>query len=133
MATLDELATRIATAGSLTVGEDCFKGTMPAEPDFCAAVAEYGGLSPDFEFDATGITGDHPRVQVIVRGAPDDYATPRAKAETIYRNLATVAGDTLSSTKYFDITPLQPPFKMMQDKNGRYVIAFNCQIWKALS
>jgi hypothetical protein len=133
MTTLDELGSFIANAAGLTVGEDCFKGTMPATPDVCAAIAEYGGLSPRYVFGTSGIADDMPRVQVLVRGTVDDYAGPRALAETIYRALSNVANQTLSGTRYLAVTPLQPPYSLLQDDLDRYVVGFNCQIEKALS
>lgn len=133
MATLDEIATFVASACSLTVGTTLFKGAMPDTRDVCAAVYEYPGLGPEFVFGQAAISVEYPRVQVAFRGVKDDYATPRATAETAYRALAAAPPQSLSGTRYLRLLPLQAPFKRETDANGRIVIAFNVQLEKELS
>jgi chloramphenicol 3-O-phosphotransferase len=133
MATIDEIATFVASACSLTVGTDLFKGMLPPEPDEAACVYEYPGSAPDYVMGSASIDQENPRVQIVFRGERDDYETPRDTAETAYRALAAVANQSLSSTRYLNIEPLQSPFALGPDGNGRHRIAFNCQITKAVS
>lgn len=133
MATLDEMGVFLAAACSLTVGTTLFKGQLPATPDTCMAVYEYPGASPDFVFGRAAISVESPRVQVAVRGAKDDYSTPRATAETAYRAIAAAAPQSISSTRYLRMVPLQSPFQRERDEHGRVVIAFNVQLDKELS
>lgn len=131
---LDDLATLLATACSLTVGTTLFKGAMPATPDACLALIEYPGIGPDFVFGQAAIAQESPRLQVLCRGGRDDYETPRDVAETAYRALAAAQPQTIASTRYQRFLPLQAPFRLgAQDENGRYVIAFNVQVDKELS
>lgn len=68
MAVLDELATHLATQLSLTVGTNLFKGSMPASPDTCVVITEYGGSPPVIGFgNTTGVAIEYPHVQVRVR------------------------------------------------------------------
>lgn len=133
MATLDDIATFIASAATLTVGTNLFKGQMPMSPDACTAIHEYAGLPPDHVFGTTAIATEYPRVQIVCRGAVNDYQTPRATAETIYRALAAVTNQTLTSTRYQLFRPLQAPFLIGKDAVGRLLVGFNCQIMKELS
>jgi hypothetical protein len=133
MATLDEVAAFVATACSLTVASTLFKGTLPATPDACGAVYEYGGLPPRHIFGATPIAEESPRLQLAFRGAKNDYATPRALAETAYRALAAASAQSLSGTRYLTFEPLQPPFLLRRDENSRPIIGFSVQVTKELS
>lgn len=133
MAVLDEMATFIASACSLTVGATLFKGKLPATPDTCAAIYEYAGVGPDFVMGTAAISLEYPRVQIAFRGAKDDYSTPRTTAETAFRACAAAAPQSISSTRYLRMTPLQSPFQRERDDLGRVVIAFNVQLEKELS
>jgi len=134
MALLDEVATYLQdTVSAGTIGTSLFKGIMPTTPDVCVAVYEYGGLAPDHGFGTAAISVEYPRIQIVVRGAAQDYDGPRDRAETIYQALAKVANTTLSSTQYLSIDPIQSPFLLRRDANGRVEIVFNCQVIKGLS
>ena len=139
MAVLNEIATKLASLGVGTLGTTIHMGMMPETPDVCCAVYEYGGLAPGYGFGTAGIFVETPAIQVVCRGAKDDYATPRAAAQTAYIGLAAVEVTTLSSTGggtsalYYTIHPQQAPFMMQRDANGRVYIAFNCLCEKELS
>jgi hypothetical protein len=130
---IDEVAAFVASACSLTVGTTMFRHSMPDKPNACACVYEYPGLAPDFVLGQTAISTEYPRLQIAFRGAPNDHATPRALAETAYRACASASNENLSGTKYFELMPLQPPFKIRQDSNDRPVIGFSVAISKVLS
>jgi hypothetical protein len=70
---------------------------------------------------------EHLRVQVVCRGAVDDYATPRSLAEAIYKALAACGVRTLSGTQYFGLFPLQSPAPLKRDALGRWEMSFNVQ------
>lgn len=131
--TIDEIATFVATACSLTVGTTLFKASIPPSPDAAACVYEYPGLAPDYVMGSALISHEYPRVQLVFRGTKGDYETPRTTAETAYRAIAAVANQSLSSTRYLNIMPLQAPFSLGPDENGRPRVAFNCQLAKAVS
>jgi hypothetical protein len=132
--TLDDLASVVATACSLTLHVDLFPSQMPAQaPDVCAALYEYPGLSPVYTLGDAAPALERPRVQLAFRGAPRDYEGPRATAELAYQALAATANTSLSGTRYLEVTPLQPPFLLRRDELSRPVIGFNVQISKELS
>ena len=126
MSVLDDIAARIATAISGTVGTDVFKGRLPNEPNVCVAVFEYGGRASEHGFGVvTKVQHEHPSVQVLVRGEPQDYETPRATADAIRNSLAQVQATLLNGVLYLMITPLQSPFLFRRDENERVIIACN--------
>lgn len=133
MATIDDVATFVASACSLTVGTDFTKGVMRDAPDECAAIYEYSGLPPDWTLGQSAASAEYPRLQVVFRGDPGDYSTPRATAETAYRACAAQRNSTLTSTKYQLLQPLQAPFQIRRDEKDRVYIGFNVQAMKALS
>lgn len=133
MATLDELAAFVESATDFEEGTDLFKGLIPEEPDECVVLREYPGTLGRYTFGVIGVTTEAPRVQIVCRGAREDYATPRDTAETIYQALSAVANQSLSSTRYLSVTPLQPPFPLGTDANARVSIVFNVAIEKAVS
>ena len=122
---LDDLAVRIATTISGTVGTDVFKSTMPALPDACVTVMETGGLAPTRALGTAGVQYERPGVQILVRGAPADYETARTTAQTVWENLATIETEDLSGTRYYMSENLQEPFPVNVDEQDRPTVGFN--------
>ena len=127
---LDDLGVRIATAISGTVGTDIFKSTLPPSPDASVALYETGGLAPEKRFGTKGIEWERPAVQVVVRGAPNDYSTPRATIQTIFESLAEIETEDLSGTRYYLSEPMQNPFALDVDEQDRPSLAFNVILTK---
>ena len=123
----------VANGVGTAVGTDVFRGFMPPLPDVCVGVYETGGSAPENGFGTTGLLHEFPNVQIIVRGAPKDYATPRATADVAWRKLAEIQGTTLGSTKYLIVLPLQSPAPLSKDARLRWLIAFNARCEKELS
>lgn len=121
----------LGTLGTLTVG------SMPASPDSIGTIYEYGGQMIERQFGQAGIRYEKPSLQIVFRGSPEDYASPRNRADIAWRYLAAVNPGPLGagvSTEYLMITPQQSPFMMgPQDSNRRYLIGFNLYISKGLS
>lgn len=113
----------LGTLGTIVIGE------MRPTPDVLGAIYEYGGLSPEHKFGVVGIGYERPSFQLCFRGAPNDYASPRAKAEIAWRALAAVQPGAIPSgtTEYLTIDPQQSPFSLGKDENNRYEIA--CNFW----
>mgnify|MGYP003150337459 CR=1 FL=1 len=122
---LDDLATRIATTISGTVGTDVFKSTLPPLPDACVAVMETGGIAPTRALGTAGVQYERPGVQILVRGAPSDYETARSTAQTVFEDLATIETEDLSGTRYYMSENLQEPFPINMDEQDRPMIGFN--------
>jgi len=122
---LDEVAVFLAAAGLGTLGIDLFKGKLPNDPDACGVLYEYGGVAPEGQFGATGIRHETPAIQVVFRGAPHDYAGPRAKAGVAFDALTNVETQALSGTFYHWIHAIQSPFFLQRDDAERTLIACN--------
>ena len=127
---LDDLATRIATTISGTVGTNIFKSKMPVTPDAAVALYETGGLAPEKRFGTKGIEWERPAVQIVVRGAPGDYQTARTTSQTIFEDVAKIETEDLSGTRYYLSDPLQEPFELAVDKQERPTLAFNVILTK---
>jgi hypothetical protein len=121
----------LGTLGTLTVG------SMPASPDVIGTIYEYGGQAIERQFGLAGIRYEKPSIQIIFRGAPEDYIGPRNKADIAWRYLPTVNPGPLGAgvtTEYLMLTPQQSPFPMEpQDSNRRFKIGFNVYVSKGLS
>jgi hypothetical protein len=132
---LDEVAAFLAAASpspSLgTVGTTIFKAQSPDSPDACIIVYEYGGFAPLHTFGSDH-TITRPRVQIVCRGEPDDYVTPRTTAKNVYQKMH-FGKSTLSSTSYFRAEAISEPFPLENDENGRHLIACNYHIEKEFS
>ena len=132
---LDEVATFLAAASpspSLgTVGTTIFKGQSPDSPDTCIIVYEYGGFAPQHTFGSDH-TITRPRVQIVCRGAADDYEAPRTTAKSVYQKMH-FSKSTLSSVSYLRAEAVSEPFPLDRDENGRWLIACNYHIEKDFS
>lgn len=107
-------------------------GHLDQTPDALAAIYEYGGFIAEGRYGIRGVGYERPTIQVVFRGAPNDYATPRNRAQQAYLALAAIQpGEIYSgSSIYQTVTPQQPPFSMGRDANLRFMIACNYQIVK---
>lgn len=135
MATLDELAAYLATELSMAVGTDLFSNRAPPTPDAVLTIYETGGSPSELGLGVAGVLYEFPSVQVVARGAKDDFVTPRTVAENAYRALAEIQGATLSGTEYLLVRPLNPPQSTAPgvDEDGRPRWSFNVLVEKELS
>jgi hypothetical protein len=130
---LDDLTTLITGATSLAFGTDLFAAGLPDTPHACVAMVETPGRAGTQVFSA-GLVIEKPRVQIAARGEPNDYETPRALIEDIYQLLVNRQAETVSGgARYLSWEPIQPPFVLKKDKNDRWIIGFNVEVWKELS
>lgn len=118
-----EIAAYLAQQGHGTFPGTIFASQLPATPDAAVAVVRYAGEAPAFVHDLAGIALDRPRVQVLVRELT--YSAAEARAGAICNTLARVANAALAGVPYPRITPLQTPFPLERDANGRVVFVCN--------
>lgn len=117
----------LGTLGTLTLG------AMPASPDVVGTIYSYGGQAPERRFGVVGIGYDKPSIQIVFRGAPNDYSGPETKALIARQALMSVNPGLLApgGTVYLTIDPQQYPFPVEPiDANLRFKIGFNCYIKK---
>ena len=114
-------------AGDWTVAKGVLLDDDPTAggTDQHVALYEYGGQPPVLKFGAAAVHYEYPRLQVVCRGKPTDYAGPRAAAQLIYDGLTGVQTLTLGSTYYLMVRPLQAPFFLNRDDRRRVLIVSN--------
>lgn len=129
MTILEATAAAIAAAGQGTSGVDLFMQFMPDTPDLCVAVYEYDGMPPEDVMGQALPKVEKPRVQVIVRGAVDDYPTARDRAVAIRTALCAVADSALAGVQVAALRPTGGVLPMGNDPQGRPKVAANFQAW----
>ena len=127
---IEEVGTKLASLISYTEGTNVFLGTLPSTPDVCAAVFETGGTAPRYALGQAAPIFQVPGAQLIFRGAVSDYEGPRTVAKTAYDGFIALQNTDLTSVRYYLFQPLQAPFPIGEDKNGRVRIAFNMNFLK---
>ena len=118
-----------AQVGSLTTGTNLFLGRLPDAPDTCVALIESGGLSPTSTMYAGKPLISRPRIQVLVRAKA--YSDAETLAATVWSALEGVLDDTLTATRYYNITAVQSPFALERDSQDRQVMTQNFQVISA--
>lgn len=73
----------LADRFGLVEGETLFAGEMQESPSAQTVVHEYPGGQTMKRFGDTSERVDQPRIQIIVRGEPNDYADARARIGAI--------------------------------------------------
>lgn len=129
---LAEVSARISAQGLVTTGFTVFQGFLPISPPQAIALYESGGTGPERFLPPTAAI-DRCGLQVVVRGAPSDYATPRLQIERLYQAMLGWGAFTQGGVRYLNFTPLQAPFPIDRDETERVKFAVNFLVWKELS
>jgi len=80
----------------LTLGVNLFLGRLPAEaPNQVVLVQQYLGTPPSFTMGTAVSAIEHPRVQILVRGNPEDYPGAYDLAEQIRQILGGITQETV--------------------------------------
>jgi hypothetical protein len=99
---------------------------MPDTTTLTTVLTEYdGGV---VETHASGIALYQPSLQVRVRGATEDYTTPRARIVAIQTLLSAVTGNTLSGVTFLRIRPLGSINALGQDDRLRWEFTANFEV-----
>lgn len=132
MPMLPDVGTYLAAAGlSLTVGTNLFYGRMPDSPDKCVSLYETGGASPlDTMSNNTEPPVTSPRLQILSRDA--SYANAQTLAEDVWQKLTLITNESLSSTRYLRVVPIQQPAPIERDSQDRVVFSCNYDVLKVL-
>lgn len=120
------IATYLDTKVSLTAGTDLFVGRLQRSPDLCAAVADWSSAAPDFLFGSTAI--DHPMIEVVVRCAPDDYATGAALANSLRSFIDAMPPGSYSGLTILRAEPLDSVRALGPDANHRPIFSARFEI-----
>ena len=124
---LEALGDYLQTNNRGTLGTNIFLGKMPATPDFCITIYEYEGMAPIENFGGNPYDIDLPRIQVVVRGARDDYPTARDEINTIRGLFADLTDITISNTRILRIKSLGASLPLGLDDKDRPRIVANFQ------
>lgn len=132
---ISEIVAYIVAQGAGTENVNLFKDFRPPTPHTCVTVTEYPGRTAAdvWKFGQEGVQREYPRAQIVVRGEPNDYETPRLKAQALYLLVSKGGPSVMSGTQYYSITPLQPPFLLEKDGLNRYVFAVNFEMFKEVT
>jgi hypothetical protein len=125
---LDEIGAYLAAQGLGDLDHDIFLGAHPDTPDACTILLERPSAAPIGTHDNL-IAQEQPRLQVVCRGAANDYLGPRQQAEKVYQQLAQIINQTLSGTRYLLVIP-SPPFPIGRDESARWLIGCNAEVLK---
>lgn len=129
---VDHFADHINASGVTEGGEwSVFAGYQPPSPNKCIVLYEYSGETPETSFVAT-----YPRLQIRVRGEPNDYAVTRDKAEELFNLLHATSLDLsaispVEELSYPSVYALQNPFLLQRDENERPEFVFNLKTMRA--
>lgn len=110
------------------VGGDCFPEKLPDTPDAAVMILSTGG-NPTPAAATWGY--DEPTVQLMVRGAPNDWATPQARALALYGELQGLRYVTLDAGGEDDVFVIKTeaaqtaPVNIGTDAKGRYRYTLN--------
>lgn len=133
MAVLEDIGTRIQSAGYGTLGTNLFLGLLPDKPDHAVCIYEYRGFDPDETMGGNGVPVlENVRIQVVVRDTDANYATAKTKAMNIWKNLSQVQDTTLSGTRYLHIRPMSSPYLLDRDEEMRGKIICNYLVVKEI-
>jgi Bacteriophage minor capsid protein len=134
---LDELGVHLQTLGLGVLSETLFLDGFPQDapgastPDLIAALVETPGFPPDSIHNTPAPSREHPVVQLLVRGAPYDYVTPRQWAQQIWMALGSIRNMTLSGVFYLTVRPLQSVSKLRNDDYARRIVTAQFRIDKS--
>ena len=86
-------------------------------------------MAPKESFGGNPYDVDMPRIQIVVRGARDDYPTARDGAKTIRDLISDITDVTISSTKVLRVASLGSTIPLGLDDKDRPRIAANFQAY----
>jgi hypothetical protein len=133
---LDDMMVWLEANTEFVPGTDLFEGLVPQRagtdtPDVVVSLFEYAGPQPDYTFGPATLPAiAHPRIQVITRGASEDYVTARNNCETIVRSLEQIVNTTVNTTGYLRVARLQEPFMAFRDAARRVFFSCNLEVMR---
>jgi hypothetical protein len=116
---LEALADRLNSASVATTAANLFIGLMPATPDLCVALYEYAGAAPLEVMRDNSETLERPSVQVLVRGARNDYPTARNLMASVRDTLTAITDETISGVRFLRVNQISSINALGTDENDR--------------
>lgn len=120
----------LPSAQRLHLGINLFLGNLPAEaPNSVVLIQQYEGQAPTFTMGSAVSALENPRIQLLVRGEPEDYPTTYNWAYTLRNILGSIT--TRQSIDGVNILRAQPqgiPNPMPYDEVKRPRFTTNFQV-----
>jgi len=120
-----DIATKLATAGIGVLGTSIFVGREPGLSTLTITLLDVGGAAPNPKY-----ARDFLDLQIVVKGAPNDYVSARTKAEAIKNNLLGAAAYTVGTEIYFAFNMRGDINFIGYDKNNQPSFTLNFRIIK---
>jgi hypothetical protein len=135
---LGDLGEYLQALGKGTLAIDLFLSKLPVDaqppfaPDEIVALVETPGFPPEYVHAPAGPSREHPVIQLLVRGKPNDYEAPRLRAQDISLTLGAISNQTLSGTFYLSCLPLGSVAPLKEDDFGRPILQCQFRIDKSI-
>ena len=131
---LNDIGDYLSSQGGYVQASTLFLGKRPEQPDTCLTVAEWQGLPAVHAFSALPgqAVVERAVIQVVARGAAEDYQPTRLNAQNAWALLDGLSR-TINGVSYKWIKARQSPFLMGMDEEKRILIGFNMDVTKQLS
>lgn len=119
MTVLEPLAARLTSASVATTAVNLFLGIMPDTPDACVALFEYAGEAPLEVMQSNTATLEQPSIQVMTRGARNDYPAALALIESVRDTLTAITDETISGVRFLRVHNLSSVNALGTDDKDR--------------
>jgi len=127
MSVLEALGDKLQTDGVATVATNLFIGIMPDSPDLCVALYEYSGASPLEVLRDNDATLERPSIQVMTRGARNDYPAARTLIENVRDSLTSITDQTISTVRFLRVHHQSAINSLGTDENERPEFSLSLQ------
>jgi len=122
---LDAIGSVLASASIGTQGTDLFLSRSPESPDSCVTVYESGAGYSIYTQGTTGAALQVTNIQVIARGALEDYVGARTKITDVITAMEAIKETTASGIRLLRAEQLGRPIPLGYDGNDRPRISMN--------
>lgn len=124
MGLIEEIGVYLDSASTrFSLGVNTTLNFMVDEPHTATSIIEYSGGAPEFVFAGDLPTFENARVALTFRSTSSTKA--RANAHAAWVAVGSIANESLSGKSWLRATPLQSPFFLRRDEQGRSVFQFS--------
>lgn len=121
---LDAIGSALQTAGVGTLGSSIFLSRSPASPDAVVTIYETGAGYPLYTQGSTvGAALTVANIQVVARGAREDYQAARTKITATTAALEALSNSTISDILILRVEQVGTPSPLGLDDNDRPRVA----------
>jgi len=120
----------LSSSQQLFLGKNLFLGRLPAEaPNTAVLIQQYEGQPPTFTMGTAVSALEHPRIQILVRGEPEDYPDAYNLSYVIRNILGAITYRvTIDGVNILRIEPMGVPNYMAFDEVNRPRFSSNFQV-----